>query len=242
MRNIKLVIEYDGTRYAGWQRQENAITVQEEIEKSLSRILQETVSVQGAGRTDAGVHARAQVASFTTSSPVDNFTLQGGLNGTLPEDIVVQGAEDMPPDFHARFSAKSRTYSYTITVAPSALLRNYSWHVKYKLDYTLLGRTTACLLGTHSFRSFCKMQSDVDHYRCTVNEAHWSVDGRCLRFRISANRFLHGMVRALVGTMVDVARGYLSLEEYERLCREGVRTDAGPAAPARGLILEEVRY
>ena len=242
MRNIKLVIEYDGTRYAGWQRQENAGTVQEEIEKSLSQILQERITINGAGRTDAGVHARGQVANFKTNSPIDTFTLRGGLNGTLPEDIVVHNVEEMPSDFHARYSAKSRTYSYIISTRPVALQRNFSWYVKAHLDATVLEETAASIPGTRSFRSFCKMQSDVDHYMCDVSEAAWRAEGSLRIFKITANRFLHGMVRALVGTMVDVARGYLTVGEFQTLLGKGDRTDAGPAAPARGLVLEYVSY
>lgn len=242
MRNFKLIIEYDGSRYAGWQRQENAATIQEEIEKSLARILQEQIVVHGAGRTDAGVHARGQVANFKISTSLDPYKLLGGLNGTLPEDIIVRSVEEVPLDFHARFSAKSRTYSYTITVIPTALLRHYTWYVTHRLETTLLVRSAGCILGTHSFRSFCRVQPDIDHYLCTVGEAIWTFDREYLKFRITANRFLHGMVRGLVGTMVDVARGYLPIDEYERLYVDGVRNDAGQSAPAKGLVLEEVTY
>ncbi len=242
MRNIKLTIEYDGSRYAGWQRQENAPTVQEEIEKSLSRILQQRIVVHGAGRTDAGVHARGQVAHFTTSTFLDPFRILGGLNGTLPEDIIVRRAEEVPLDFHARFSAKSRSYSYTITLVPSALLRKYAWYVPHRLETAQLDRAAGSIVGTRSFRSFCRVQPDVNHYFCAVSEAFWSVECEVLKFRITANRFLHGMVRGLVGTMVDVARGHLTMDEYDRLLRQGERSDAGQSAPARGLVLEEVTY
>ncbi len=242
MRNIKLVVEYDGTRYSGWQRQENAPSIQAEIEQSLLGILHEKIVIAGAGRTDAGVHARGQVANFKSPAAFDLFTLRGGLNGTLPDDIVIHSVDEVPLDFHARYSARKRTYSYTITTEPSALLRAFSWHVRYKLDPALLSRAADCLMGEHSFQSFCKMQSEVDHYRCTVYEAAWTREGSLLRFVVTADRFLHGMVRALTGTMVDLARGYISYDDFESLIGAGDRTEAGPAAPPAGLVLERVIY
>ncbi len=242
MRTLKLVIEYDGTRYAGWQRQENALTVQAEVERALATILREPITVHGAGRTDAGVHARGQVASFTTTSDRDPFALVGGLNGLLPNDIVVHSAEDVPESFHARFSATGRRYTYTITTAPSALLRHCSWYLRYKMDPLILDEAAAMLQGEHDFESFCRVHADVEHHRCTVDDARWRREGTLLVFDIRADRFVHGMVRALVGTMVDVARGYNTLEHFRALFETGDRAAAGPAAPPRGLVLEEVTY
>ncbi len=242
MRNIKLILEYDGSRYAGWQRQENALTVQEALEQSLRQILREETAVIGAGRTDAGVHARGQVANFRTERTLTGHELLGGLNGLLPEDIVVHDAQDVPMEFHARFSARARSYSYAITRRPSALARATSWHVKFDLSVPLMDAAAQAVVGTHDFRSFCRANSGVEHHRCDVREASWSEDGALVRFTITADRFLHGMVRALVGTMVDVGRGYTPPEDFQLILASNDRQEAGMSAPPHGLILERVTY
>lgn len=242
MRNIKLLIEYDGTSYVGWQRQENGKSIQAEIECVLKMILQEDVNLIGAGRTDAGVHARGQVANFRTETKLDLYEIKGGLNGLLPDDIAIHEVEEVPIDFHARYSAKERYYSYLITKDPSALMRHFSWFVKYRLDVELMQQATKAILGKHDFESFCKVNSEVDHHVCDVKSAEWIVEGQLLWFRISADRFLHGMVRSLVGTMVDVGRGYLSFSDYLSIMEKKNRAEAGMSAPAKGLVLEKVIY
>ncbi len=242
MRNIKLLLEYDGTNYVGWQRQQNGKSIQGEIETVLKQILQESISVVGAGRTDAGVHARGQVANFRTETEPDLLEIKSGLNGLLPEDIVVQKIEEVDHEFHARFSAKEREYSYQIIQAPSAFIRNFSWQIKYSLDYELMQRAAKVLIGNHDFGSFCKANSDVEHHRCIVSEACWDYNIPALRFVIRANRFLHGMIRTLVGTMVDLGRGYISFEEYSKIFESKKRSEAGMSVPAKGLILEKVFY
>jgi tRNA pseudouridine38-40 synthase len=242
MRNVKLIIEYDGTNYAGWQRQDNASTIQEKIESVLAQILQEKINVTGAGRTDAGVHARGQVANFRTSTQLTLNEINGGLNSLLPDDIVIRKTEEVALDFHARYSAKQREYIYYITRVPSALLRNYSWYVKYPLDFNLMQQSANAILGTHSFESFCRSNSDVTHYNCNVSLSKWNIDGDKLIYDVSADRFLHGMVRALVGTMVDVGRGYTSYDEFISIISKNDRKEAGVAAPAKGLVLQEVFY
>jgi tRNA pseudouridine38-40 synthase len=242
MRNIKLLLEYDGTNYVGWQRQENGRSIQAEIETVLAKALQEEVDVIGSGRTDAGVHARGQVANFRTQSPLSPDEIYGALNGLLPEDIVVRQVEEVSVDFHARYSAKARTYSYLITLQPSALIRNFSWYVKYKLDCPLMQRAAKDIVGKHDFASFCKTQSEVEHHVCDVSLSEWSVNGTVLRYAITANRFLHGMVRALTGTMVDVGRGYTTYDEFRMILEKKDRSEAGMAAPAKGLVLESVTY
>lgn len=242
MRNIRLVLEYDGTAYVGWQRQPEGRSVQGEIEQVLRTILGERVGVIGAGRTDSGVHARGQVANFRTGSLLTAREIMGGLNGLLPEDIVVHRSEDVPPDFHARYSAKGRTYSYLIRRAPAALLRHFCWQLGYPLDAAIMNAAADCIAGLHEFRSFCKSGDEVDDARCTVRAASWSEDGDFLAFRISADRFIHGMVRALVGTMVDVGRGHTSLDRFRQILDSGHRSESGQSAPARGLVLEEVEY
>jgi tRNA pseudouridine38-40 synthase len=242
MRNFKLLIEYDGTHYGGWQRQENARTIQGEIERVLAIILQEQVSITGAGRTDSGVHARGQVANFTSECSLNPFEMKGGLNGLLPEDIVVHDIEEAALDFHARYSARERHYTYLITRTPTALLRYCAWHVKYDLHVDLMNEAAGSILGIHDFESFCKANSDVEHFRCNVLHASWKEEGSLLTFSIGADRFLHGMVRALVGTMVDVGRNYITLQDFQNIFQKKDRSEAGMAAPAKGLVLERVVY
>lgn len=242
MRNIKLLIEYEGTAYAGWQRQENAVTIQGEIELALKQLTQQSIGILGAGRTDAGVHARGQVANFKSDTLLGLSELKKGLNALLPDDIVILDAEEADAEFHARYSAKERAYSYLIIRSPSALLRHTSWYVKYDLQLDVMRWAAASLIGEHDFQSFCRTQSDVDHHRCIVTAASWRDDGCFLRFEIRANRFLHGMVRALVGSMVDVGRGYTPVETFVAIMKKKDRSEAGMAAPARGLVLESVEY
>ena len=229
-------------RYAGWQRQENGITIQGEIESVLSQMFQEHVNVVGAGRTDAGVHARGQVANVKTETTLDCFQILGGLKGLLPEDIVVHEVVDVPLDFHARYSAKERTYSYSLTTKPTALKRLYAWQVRYRLDVPAMQSCAESIVGEHDFTSFSKAGSDVDHYRCTVNRSQWQNEEDFIIFTISADRFLYGMVRALVGTMVDVGRGYSSKKDFLDIFNGKNRAEAGMAAPARGLVLENIVY
>ncbi|MBI3586919.1 MAG: tRNA pseudouridine(38-40) synthase TruA [Ignavibacteriales bacterium] len=243
MRNIKLTIEYDGTNYVGWQVQPNGPSVQAEVEKALRQILQEDIHINGAGRTDSGVHARGQVANFLTAHTFENKPLCKSLNGILPSDIAVLSAEDVPESFHARYSAQAREYLYCLALQPTALWRNYSWYVGgYTLDKALMNFCTDSILGEHDFASFCKSEAEVDHYRCVIHSAQWQVIESQMIFRISANRFLHGMVRALVGTMVEVGRGYRPLEDFRKILDAKDRKAAGMAAPAKGLFLERITY
>ncbi len=242
MRNVKLVLEYDGTGYVGWQRQKNGKSIQGEIEDVLFNILQEKVNLIGAGRTDAGVHARGQVASFRTGTNRSLEEIRGALNALLPDDIVLRDLEEVRFDFHARYSAKERSYSYLITLKPSAFLRNYSWHVRYTIDVELMERTAVSILGNHDFESFCRADPEAENHQCTVSVSSWSLDGSNLKYEIRSNRFLHNMVRALVGTMVDVGRGCTTLDEFSGILEKKDRKEAGITAPAKGLVLESVIY
>ncbi|MFI5252437.1 MAG: tRNA pseudouridine(38-40) synthase TruA [Bacteroidota bacterium] len=242
MRNIKLGIEYDGTNYVGWQRQENGRSIQGEIENVLQNVLQEKVNVIGAGRTDAGVHARGQVANFRTETALGTEKIYTALNGLLPQEIVIHSVSEASLEFHARYKAKSRRYSYLITSTPTALGRLYSWNLRYKLDLEVMSAAAEKVLEKHDFQSFSKAGSVVDNYFCAVYESIWSVVNNSLQYQITADRFLHGMVRALVGTMVDVGRGYISLDDFCHILELKQRQAAGMAAPARGLVLEEVVY
>jgi tRNA pseudouridine38-40 synthase len=242
MRTLKLVLEYDGTAYVGWQFQANGPSVQQAITRVLEQVLREPVTLIGAGRTDSGVHARGQVAGFRTENVLPAETLLAALNGLLPGDIRVKTVEEVPEGFHARYSARERMYRYSIGLTPAAIGRQYRWHVRYRLDLELMNRTAADVLGDHDFTSFCRIGSDVKHHRCTVLRSVWTAAPDLLIYEIRANRFLHGMVRALVGTMVDIGRGYTPYEEFASILEARDRRRAGTAAPPHGLCLEEVLY
>lgn len=242
MRNVRLLLEYDGTDYVGWQRQDRGRSIQGELERVLEQLTGEHVNVIGAGRTDAGVHARGQAANFRTSSDMAVGEMRGGLNGLLPEDIVILGIEEVPPEFHARFNARARRYSYRISTVPAALIRRYSWYVKYRLDLDLMNEAAGAILGRHEFTSFCNTASEAPHHWCAVTESSWHAGPGSLIYSVAADRFLHGMVRSLVGTMVDIGRGYTRVEDFMAILAKKDRTAAGMAVPARGLVLEEVVY
>jgi tRNA pseudouridine38-40 synthase len=242
MRDIKLSIEYDGTNFVGWQMQANGRTVQEEITKVLDQVLQEPVTLTGSGRTDSGVHARGQVASFRTNNPLGVGSLQSALNGLLPEDVYIHAVEEAPEGFNARFDAKERIYRYYIAMRPTAIGRFYEWYVKYDLNVAAMNAVASSIIGEHDFESFCKYEADARHYLCTVAGSEWREQGGKLIYEVRANRFLHGMVRALVGTMVDVGRGFTQVAAMEEIMAAKDRRKAGMAAPPHGLFLEEVRY
>lgn len=247
IRNIKLVLEYDGTNFFGWQRQANARTVQGEIERILSLIFQEKITLWGAGRTDSGVHARGQVANFKTSSLLSSSNIYAALNGLLPPDIAVVSANDVETSFHSRFSAKERRYSYTICQRPSALTRKCCWEYYLPLDVNAMNDAAYRLIGENDFTSFCTSEKEVKNKICTVFSASWEFQNSfhtlpLLVFHICANRFLHGMVRALVGVFVEVGRNKRSAGDVIAILSAKNRSSASQAVPAKGLCLEEVVY
>ena len=242
MRTIKLTLEYDGTDFVGWQHQENGRSIQETVETGLAQILQTKIRIVGAGRTDSGVHARGQVASFRTESSVHCDALLRSLNGVLPNDVVILNAEEAPEDFNARYSAKTRHYQYVISTKPTALGRRFEWSMGYKLDVELMNRVTEGITGERDFTSFCKAESEVEHHRCRIVDAHWMKGNSTILFDITADRFLHGMVRALVGTMVEIGRGYRPEDQFAEILNGRNRRLAGMAAPPHGLFLMDVTY
>ena len=245
MKTYKLTMEYDGTHYHGWQIQAGDITIQETLEKALSLMTGETVRVEGSGRTDAGVHALGQTASFKTDTRIPPEGFQAGLNSLLPEDIVILGCEEVKNDFHARFSAKTKTYQYRIynQFLPLAVGRQYAWHIRKPLDVPAMTRAAAHLIGTHDFKSFEGAGSPRPHTVRTVLEAgvEKTGDGFVL-FDITADGFLRYMVRNLVGTLVDVGTGKIPPERFKEIIEAKNRDLAGATAPARGLFLVAVRY
>ncbi len=234
---------YDGTRYHGWQVQPNGITVQEELEHALSLLLREEIQVTGAGRTDTGVHARQMAAHFDTETAVDCAQLAVRLNGVLPCDIGVDRVEHVPDDRHARFSATARTYRYYIHYGKNPFARQYSLQTHYKLDFDRMNEAGRILMEYDDFGAFCKAGSDVKTTLCRVTHAAWHENGPgAWYFEISANRFLRNMVRAVVGTLIEVGRGRMSLDEFRQVIASGSRTKAGESMPAKALFLERVDY
>jgi tRNA pseudouridine38-40 synthase len=245
VRNIKLIIEYDGTDFHGWQIQPGLKTIQGVIKERIAQITQGEVNLIGAGRTDAGVHALGQVANFQTESTIDLINLQRGLNSLLSPDIVIKGIEEVEERFHARFSARSKTYEYHILNRsyPSALLRAYAWFIPHQLDLASMERCGRLLIGSHDFSSF---RASGDESRHSIREViRLEIERReddLIVIVIEANAFLREMVRSIVGTLVDVGRGKTSLEEFEKIFQARDRRKAGMTAPAQGLFLVEVKY
>jgi tRNA pseudouridine38-40 synthase len=234
---------YDGTQYHGWQTQPNGVTVQSELERCLSLLLREQVAVTGAGRTDAGVHARQMAAHFDTDGELDARLLAKKLNGLLPAAISVDRIEPVPADMHARFSATSRTYHYYIHTRKNPFIRQYSQEMHYQLDFDLMNEAGRILMEYDDFGAFCKAGSDVKTTLCRVTHAHWhQTSDTEWYFEITANRFLRNMVRAVVGTLIEVGRRRMTLQEFRQVIESGRRTQAGESMPAKALFLERVTY
>ncbi len=238
-----VTFSYDGTRYHGWQIQPNGISVQEVLQQSLSTLLRTPIEVTGAGRTDAGVHARMMVAHFDTEVPVDGPLLAYKLNRLLPRDIAVSRVEPVAADLHARFSAISRTYHYYVHQRKNPFLSFYSCELHYPLDFNKMNEAAEVLMQYDDFGAFCKSHTDVKTTLCRVTEAHWvqTAPGEWY-FRITANRFLRNMVRAVVGTLIEVGRGRLTLDDFRRVVEGKRRTEAGESMPGNALFLEEIIY
>lgn len=241
MPNYKIVLEYDGTRFSGSQRQKNAHTVQAELENALSTVLRENIIFVLSGRTDSGVHARAQVANFKTKRARDTGRLLNSINGILPKDIAVKSIETVPDDYHARFSSTERRYRYYISTDKPALRRSFVWHFKHTLDLDLLNAAASLLHGEHDFAAFCSAKSAVSHHFCTVKSARWFTDDGLIIFEIAANRFLHHMVRLLVGTMTKVGAGKVPVSHFDAALKSKVKSRIIYKAPASGLVLFEVK-
>ena len=236
-------IEFDGTAYSGWQIQPHSPSVQQTLEESLFLFLREKVSVTGAGRTDAGVHAQEMVAHFDLESPQDCSWMKNKLNGILPSDIAVHDIVPVKSDAHARFDAVSRTYKYYVSLEKSAFHREYSWYLVNEPDFNLMNRAAELLLSTVDFTSFSKLHTDTKTNDCRVTRAEWSRldDGRWV-FTITADRFLRNMVRAIVGTLMEVGRGRMDIDGFRDVIQCKDRCSAGDSAPAQGLFLHNIEY
>lgn len=234
-------IAYNGKNYNGWQSQNNGIGVQAVVEDALSKLLQLQVRIVGSGRTDAGVHCEQQF--FHTDIEKDlpsNFLLK--VNSFLPADIVIGSIAKVKDDASARYDAVQRSYRYQITRKKNPFLQDYAWHFFKDVDIPTMNRAASLLVGEQDFECFSKVHTDVNHFLCNITRAEWSVKGDLLIFEISANRFLRGMVRAIVGTLLDVGTGKIQVSDFETIIKSRDRRKAGANVPAQGLFLTGVKY
>lgn len=246
-RTLQLVLHYDGAGFAGWQRQPRERTVQSELEAALARLTGQPVAALGSGRTDAGVHARGQAVGVRVPEKWEPMAMRRALNAVLPADIWVAAAYEMRPEFHARYSARSRAYSYYVGTddgARSPFRRRWEWPVARELSKELLDAQAEALRGEHCFRAFAVRGTAPagDEHRCTILRAAWFDRPGGLVFEIEANRFLHHMVRFLVGTMIDVASARRDADDLRRLLAAPDNSETSPPAPASALFLDRVEY
>jgi tRNA pseudouridine38-40 synthase len=244
-KNFKLTIEYDGTRYHGWQRQKDDRSIQGEIEKALQKITANKVTVIGSGRTDSGVHAEGQVASFECNTQLKPEALLNGLNSLLDEDIIIKACEHVSASFHARYDAKSKIYRYQILnrSTPAAIGRQYAWFIRKSLDQDAMRAAISHIIGRHDFKSFEGTGSPRQHTtRQIYSAALIQHQGGLVVFHIEADGFLRYMVRNIVGTLVDVGMHKLTPDDFKRILDSKDRSQASATAPAHGLTLIEVKY
>lgn len=243
MERYFIYLAYDGSCYHGWQIQPNGISVQECLMKALSTFLQREVEVVGAGRTDAGVHASLMVAHFDSDVPLNTDSVADKLNRLLPPDISVYRVRRVRPDAHARFDAVARTYKYYVTTAKSPFNRQYRWRIHRPLDYERMNEAARVLLEYSDFTSFSKLHTDVKTNICRVTHAEWMrVEDSVWVFTIRADRFLRNMVRAIVGTLIEVGSGKLSVDGFRQIIEQQDRCKAGTSAPGQALFLVDVEY
>lgn len=244
MRRIKITVAYDGTKYSGWQRQNNALGIEEVVEKAVQQIFNEGNKITGASRTDTGVHARGQVAIFDTNKgmPVERIPL--ALNAKLPEDVVVRSAEEVKVDFHPRYNAKHKTYAYRIT-AGSAVLPEHRFNtiqLRHPLDLEAMKKAAQHFIGTHDFKGFCSTGSSV---KTTVRQINWitleEYEGTII-IKVNGNGFLYNMVRIMVGTLIEIGQGRMNPDMMPDILASLDREKAGKTAPAKGLSLYEISY
>ena len=244
MFSYKLTVAYDGTNYNGFQRQKNGVGVQQVLEKALSKLLQDEINLQAAGRTDAGVHAMGQVVSFSSKTKFPAEALPKALEHLLPDDIVVVKGEAVKEEFHARYDAKEKTYQYRIVLAqrPNPCLQHYAWQLNADLDIEKMQQAADLLLGTHDFSTFRNSGSANKNPVRTITKAKWQKKGKELTFTITGNGFLYRMVRNLVGALVKVGEEKITAADFLELMEEKERTAIQMPAPAQGLYLMKVKY
>lgn len=244
MKRIKLTIAYDGTNYCGWQIQPNGITIEEILNKALSKMTGEEVFVIGASRTDSGVHAMGNVAVFDTETTIPTEKIAVALNQRLPDDIVITKSEEVALDFHPRYCDCSKTYEYHIinTRIPIPTKRLTNYFVSYVLDIDKMRQAASYLVGEHDFVSFCNVRTDVENTVRTITALDIITNGNEITIRITGNGFLYNMVRIIVGTLIRVGRGFYEPEKVKEILEAKDRKAAGVTAPAHGLMLVEIKY
>ena len=243
MARYFLELAYNGTEFHGWQMQDNAPSIQQEITEKLSVILQTEISVMGCGRTDAGVHASQFYAHFDAETlPLDTATIVHKLNTMLPASIAIYGLQQVKDDAHSRFHATKRSYQYYISTRKAPFYSDCSYKFNIPLDLQAMNKACELLLGKNDFGCFCKANADNHTDICTVYQANWEQEKHMITFNITANRFLRNMVRAIVGTLLDIGQGKTSLEEFELILASKNRSEAGRSVPASGLFLSRVEY
>lgn len=234
-------IAYNGKNYNGWQSQNNGIGVQAVVEDALSKLLQQQMRIVGSGRTDAGVHCEQQFFHVDIEKELtSNFLLR--LNSFLPSDIVIGLISKVKEDASARYDAIQRSYRYQITRRKNPFLTDYAWHFFKEVDISTMNRAASLLVGEQDFECFSKVHTDVNHFLCNITNAQWSLKGDLMIFDITANRFLRGMVRAIVGTLLDVGTGKIQVSDFEAIIKGRDRRKAGANVPAQGLFLTSVKY
>ncbi len=242
MRRLRLALEYDGTDFHGWQFQPGTRTVQGELEKALSQVLNQRISLIGSGRTDAGVHAAGQVAHLDAETNLECENIRLGVNSQTGKDVQVLLVKDAADDFHARFDAKSREYKYRVVREYRPLMRRFSWFPNCEWSDDLISEAVRELPGKHSFMAFSKARPDEEEYECNIFIAEWVPDEQGATLKIIANRFMHRMVRGIVGSLIDHGRGFVSFDEFKRMLHEPKRNGEVRSAPPQGLTLVEVTY
>jgi tRNA pseudouridine38-40 synthase len=233
---------YNGAHYHGWQYQPNAASVQETLNKSLSVLLNTPINLMGAGRTDTGVHAKEMYAHFDYDSPIEAPNLIHKLNSYLPKDIAIYDIILVKDEAHCRFDATKRTYEYHINIVKDPFLEELSWYFHQYLDVPLMNEAAKILLNHTNFQCFSKVNTDVNTFDCSIFEAYWKTENNKLIFTISANRFLRNMVRAIVGTLVNIGLHKITLDDFENIIASKNRDKAGFSVPAHGLYLTKVEY
>lgn len=244
MKRIKLTVAYDGTDYCGWQIQPNGITVEEVLNRNLSELTGEEITVIGASRTDSGVHAQGNVAVFDSDTTIPPERIAYAVNRKLPEDIVVIRSEEVPGDWHPRYQETEKTYEYHILnrEMPDPVRRRDTYFVSYPLDLEAMRHAAAYLKGEHDFRSFCNIHTDVQDTVRTIYDLDIIRSGDLVTVRIRGNGFLYNMVRIIVGTLVRVGRGFYSPGQVKEILEAKERTSAGVTAPPQGLVLVKIDY
>ncbi|MGL5245718.1 MAG: tRNA pseudouridine(38-40) synthase TruA [Sarcina sp.] len=244
MRNIKIVIEYDGTNYYGWQKQKQGDTIQKRVEDAISKVTKESIEIIGSSRTDSGVHAKAFVANFKTNSKIPAEKFREAINSKLPKDITIMYSEEVEEKFHSRYSCKGKTYCYTILnrIQPPALERNFVYHVKENIDIELMKKACKYFIGTHDFKAFKSTGSSVKTSIRTITNLYIEVDRDKINIYVTADGFLYNMVRIIVGTILMVGSKKIQPQDIEKIISDGIRENSGKCVPATGLCLEKVFY